>query len=63
MRSKNIDINRNLAKQKQEQQAEKMVEESNKRFKQAEFGENVNVPIADVDLQCDSKQLSIMIVF
>ena len=49
IRRKNIADSRNVAKRKQGENAEKMVAQSNKRFKPAEFGENVNVPIPDVD--------------
>ena len=48
-KKKKFGKNRNLAKRKQEQQATKMIEKSNKRFKPADYGENVNVPIPDVD--------------
>ena len=38
------------AKRKQEFQAKKMLEKSNKRFKPDVAGENVNVPVPDVDM-------------
>ena len=38
-----------MAKKRQNLQADKMLEQSNKRFKPAEEGENVNVPIPEVD--------------
>ena len=37
-----------MAKKRQNFQADKMLEQSNKRFKSAEEGENVNVPIPEV---------------
>ena len=40
---------REMAKKRQNLQADKMLEQSNKRFKPAEEGENVNVPIPNVD--------------
>ena len=40
---------REMAKKRQNLQADKMLEQSNKRFKPAEEGENVNVPIPEVD--------------
>ena len=40
---------RAIAKRNQELQANKMLERSNKRFKPAEDGDNVNVPIPEVD--------------
>ena len=40
---------REMAKKRQNLQADKMLEQSNKRFKSAEEGENVNVPIPEVD--------------
>ena len=42
-----IDQRRKEAKRKQEFQAKQMVEKSNKRFKPAVAGENVNVPVPD----------------
>ena len=38
-----------MAKKRQNLQADKMLEQSNKRFKSAEEGEKVNVPIPEVD--------------
>ena len=38
-----------MAKKRQNLQADKMSEQSNKQFKLAEEGENVNVPIPAVD--------------
>ena len=38
-----------MARKRQNLQADKMLEQSNKRFKSAEEGENVNVPIPEVD--------------
>ena len=38
-----------MAKKRQNLQADKMLEQSNKRFKLAEEGENINVPIPAVD--------------
>ena len=49
MRRKNISEKRIIAKRKQEHQADKILERSRKRFKPAESGENVNVPVPDVD--------------
>ena len=49
VRRKNISEKRSIAKRKQEHQADKMLEISKKRFKPAESGENVNVPVPDVD--------------
>ena len=43
---------REMAKKRQNLQADKMLEQSNKRFKSAEEGENVNVPIPEVDRGC-----------
>ena len=40
---------REMAKKRQNLQADKMLEQSNKRFKPAEEGENENVPIPEVD--------------
>ena len=40
---------RAIAKRNQEMQANKMLERSKKRFKPAEDGDNVNVPIPEVD--------------
>ena len=47
-KSKIVEI-REMAKKRQNLKADKMFEQSNKRFKPAEVGENVNVPIPDVD--------------
>ena len=38
-----------MAKKRQNLQADKMLEQSNKRFKPAEEGKNVNTPIPAVD--------------
>ena len=38
-----------MAEKRKNLQADKMLEQSNKRFKPAEEGENVNVPIPEVD--------------
>ena len=40
---------REMVNKRQNMQADKMLEQSNKRFKPAEEGENVNVPIPEVD--------------
>ena len=40
---------REMAKKRQNLQVDKMLEQSNKRFKPAEEGENVNVPTPEVD--------------
>ena len=40
---------REMAEKRKNLQADKMLEQSNKRFKSAEEGENVNVPIPEVD--------------
>ena len=45
----NIVKQREGAKRKQEEQADKMLEQSAKRFKPAEVGDSVMVPIPDVD--------------
>ena len=42
-------VKREGAKRKQEEQADKMLEQSAKRFKPAEVGDSVMVPIPDVD--------------
>ena len=47
-KSKIVEI-REMAKKRQNLQADKMLEQSNKRFKSAEEGENVNVLIPEVD--------------
>ena len=38
-----------MAEKRKNLQADKMLEQSNKRFKSAEEGENVNVPFPEVD--------------
>ena len=43
---------REMAKKRQNLKADKMLEQSNKRFKPAEEGENVNVPTPEVDRGC-----------
>ena len=40
---------REMAEKRQNLKADKMLEQSNKRFKPAEEGENENVPIPEVD--------------
>ena len=40
---------REMAEKRKNLQADKMLEQSNKRFKSAEEGENVNVPTPEVD--------------
>ena len=49
IRSANIRNERNMARINQEKQAERMVSETAKRFKPAALGDNVLVPIPDVD--------------
>ena len=48
-RQERIEERREIARNSQESQAAKMLERSNKRFKPAEEGDNVNVPIPEVD--------------
>ena len=52
MRKSKIVEMREMAKKRQNLQADKMLEQSNKRFKPAEEGENVNVPTPEVDRGC-----------
>ena len=49
IRRQGIVNNRNDAKRKLKQSASKMLEQAAKKFKPAEFGQNVNVPIPDMD--------------
>ena len=48
-KKESIDIGRNLARSKQAKQAERMLSATAKRFKPAELGETVMVPLPDVD--------------
>ena len=49
LRNSKIVEMREMAKKRQNLQADKMLEQSNKPFKPAEEGENVNVPTPEVD--------------
>ena len=48
-KKESIDIERNLARSKQAKQAERMLSATAKRYKPAELGETVMVPVPDVD--------------
>ena len=56
-------LERSGAKRKQEKQANKMLELSNKRFKPAEIGDTVFVPIPDIDRgRCEAPNLKALVL-